>query len=362
MVKEERIRGGQAISIMAIVCAEAIRRVVDAGFLQDGHVARLMKILLYAASTLGYPTLFFLFGLSTVACLQRSRTHLLKSAALTVLYPYLLWSILQIGVQWVVAEYRGYSLQQIELTRLAWAPVGQFWFLYALFICQIVSCIAVWPRPTTSASALTVANRCVISALVVAGAIVATRSHWGVVTMTCWGLAFFLSGMLFASRWDRQSERAAPGFRVALATGIAFTAAATIAQPFGDYLNIYSLPVSFLGIAAAISIGTCLATWRSSRWIVSLCSLWKPVYLLHVLAIAATWSALLAFGISRPVVHVVLGIAAGLTVPIAIHLITKRAGIAAWAGFEEPTAVRCEDTKVSDLAARTPGKTVKSRA
>ncbi|NPT38227.1 acyltransferase family protein [Paraburkholderia xenovorans] len=362
MVKEERIRGGQAVSIVAIVCAEAIRRVVDAGFLQDGHVARLMKILLYAASTLGYPTLFFLFGLSTVACLQRSRVHLLKSVALTVLYPYLLWSILQTGVQWVVAEYRDYSLQQIGSTRLAWAPVGQFWFLYALFICQIVACITVWPRSTTSGSALTAANRGVIAALAVIGAIVATRSHWGIVTMTCWGLVFFLSGMLFASRRNGQSERAAPGLPVALFAGIAFAAAATTAQPFGDYLNIYSLPVSFLGIAAAISIGTCLATWQSSRWIVSLCSSWKPVYLLHVLAIAAIWNALLALGIRQPVVHVVLGIAAGLAVPIAIHLITKRAGIAAWAGFEEPAATRCEDTEISDLAARTQRKAVKSRA
>ncbi|MFM0414816.1 acyltransferase family protein [Paraburkholderia aromaticivorans] len=350
-----------AISITAIVCADAIRRVGDAGFLQDGHVARLLKVVQYAASTLGYPTLFFLLGLGTVACLQHSRGRFLKSVALTVLYPYLLWSIVQTGVQWFVAQSRGYALQQIELTRLAWAPVGQFWFLYALFVCQIVTCLTVWPRSGTSRHALTVANRCLISALIVVGAIVATRSHWGIVTMTCWGLVFFLSGVLFGSRWNRHGKRT-PGLLVAPATAIAFAAAAIVGQRFGDYMNPYSLPASFLGIAAAISVGGCLGLWRNSRWIVSLGSSWKPVYLLHVLAIASTWNALLALGISQPVVHVVLGIATGLTVPVAMYLVTRRLGIAAWAGFGEPAAAPGEDAQFSGLAAQSPGKAVKSRA
>jgi hypothetical protein len=100
--------------------------------------------------------------------------------------------------------------QQFELTRLASATVGQFWFLYALFICLIVP-------------------------IAVVSAAVAIQSRWGVVTMTCWGLVFFRCGMLLASRQARQSDRA-PGPRVALATAIAFVAAAIIGQRFGHYL------------------------------------------------------------------------------------------------------------------------------
>lgn len=362
-MKEERIRGSQAISIIAIVCAEVIRRVNDAGFMQDGHVARLLKILLYAVSTLGYPTLFFLCGLSTVACLQRSRTRLLKSAALAVLYPYLLWSILQMAAQWLVADYKDYAAQQFELTRLASAPVGQFWFLYALLICQIVACITVWPRPKKSGSALTVINGGLPLAMAVVSAAVATGSHWGVVTMTCWGLVFFLSGVLLAPRGSRHGDRA-PELRVALAaaTAIAFTAAATIGQRFFDYRDVYSLPASSLGIAAAIQIGGLLATWRSTRWIVLIGSSWKPVYLLHVLATAVIWNALLALGVSQPVIHVVLGGAAGLMVPMAIYPMTKRLGIAGWAGFDEPAAPLCDGTEFSGVAVRNAGKAAGSRA
>ncbi|WNC89229.1 acyltransferase [Paraburkholderia sp. FT54] len=361
MVKEERIRGGLAMSVIAIVCAEVLRRVGDAGFLQDGHVSRVLKILQYAASTLGYPTLFFLLGMSTVACLQRSRAGLLKSIALTVLYPYLLWSILEMAVQWLVADYKDYAAEQFELTRLASAPVGQFWFLYALFICQIVACITVWPRPVRSGSALTMANRCLLVAMVLVSAAVAIRSHWGVATMTCWGLVFFLCGMLLASRPARQSDRS-PRPRVALATAVAFIAAAVIGQRSGHYLDLYWLLASLLGVAAEVQVGRFLATWRNSRWIISIGSSWKPVYLLHVLATALVWNALLALGISQPVVHFVLGSATGLALPIAIHLMTKRLGIASWAAFEEPAEARNEGTAFSAAAAQRADKTAKSRA
>ncbi|MEM5454130.1 acyltransferase [Paraburkholderia phytofirmans] len=361
MVKEERIRGGLAISIIAIVCAEVLHRISDAGFLQDGHVSRVLKIVQYAASTSGYPTVFFLLGMSALTYLQRSRAALLKSIALAVLYPYLLWSILQMAVQWLVADYKDYAAEQFELTRLASAPVGQFWFLYALFICQIVACISVWPRPTKVRCALTVANRGLIAAMILVSATVAIRSHWGIVTMTSWGLVFFLSGVLLASRSDRQSGNAS-GLRVALVAGIAFAAAAIVGQRSGHYLDLYSLLTSFLGIAAALSVGRCLPIWRTSRWIASIGSSWKPVYLLHVFATALVWNALLARGISQPLVHFVLGSAAGLALPIAIYLITKRLGIASWAGFDELAAVRSEGTPFSGAAPRSPDKAAKSRA
>ncbi|WP_238535623.1 acyltransferase family protein [Paraburkholderia phytofirmans] len=360
MVKEERIRGGLAISISAIVCAEVLQRISDAGFLQDGHMARLLKVLLYAAGTLGYPTAFFLLGVSTLAYLQRSRARLLKSLASTVLYPYLLWSILQMAVQWLVADYRDYPARQFELARLAWAPIGQFWFLYALFICQIVAFITVWPRPTTVRCALTVANRSLIVAMILASATVAIRSHWGIVTMTCWGLVFFLAGVLLAS-WPDRHESHASGVYVALAGAIAFGAAAFMGQRFGHHLDLYSLLTSFLGVAAALSVGRCLPIWRRSRWIVLIGLTWKPIYLMHVLATAVVWNALLAFGIGQPVVHFVLGSAVGLTLPIAIYVLAKRLRIASWAGFAETAAARSESVGSADKPAPRADKSAKSR-
>ncbi|REG61148.1 acyltransferase-like protein [Paraburkholderia sp. BL6669N2] len=359
MVKNERIRGCLAISIIAIVCAEVIGRLGDAGFLQDGHVSSVLKILRYAANALGYPTAFFLLGMSTVGYLQRSRADLLKYIAVGVLYPYLLWSILQMAFEWLVADYKDYAGQQFELTRLALVPGGQFWFLYALFICQIVACITVWPRSTKVRSALTVPNRCLLVAMFIVCAAIATRSRWGIVTMTCWGLVFFLPGVLLGSRPDRQGGHAA-GVHLAWVTTIAFAVVAFMGQRAGHDLDLYSLLASFLGIVAAISIGRCLPIWRRSRWIVSLGSAWKPVYLLHVLATAVVWNALLAFHISQPVVHFVLGSATGLALPIAIWLTTKRLGIAHWVGFEEPIEVRNEGTASASAVAHSPEKTVKS--
>lgn len=353
-VKEEHIRGGLAISITAIVCAEVLRRISDAGFLQDGAVSRTLQVVLYATSALGYPTAFFLFGMSTLAGLQRSRAGLPKSIAVGVLYPYLLWSTVQMAMQWLVADHNGYAAQQFDPSRLASAPVGQFWFLYALFVCQIVAYVIVWPRVwprlTKVRSALTVANRCVIVAMIAVSAAVAVRSHWGIVTLTCWGLVFFLSGVLLASRAHRQRD-AVSGVGVALITAIVFVAAAFIGQRAGDYLGTYSLLTSFAGIAAALSLSKCLPSRRRSRWI-SIGSAWKPIYLLHVLATALVWNALLSFGISRPVVQFVLGSAAGLMVPIAIYLLTQRLGIASWAGFWEPPAAQGDGSRSSADAAQ----------
>lgn len=360
MVKEERIRGGLAMSIIAIVLAEVVGRISDAGFLQDGHVARLLKVLLYAAGLLGYPTAFFLLGANTVACLQRSRVRLLKSVALTVLYPYLLWSILQMAVQWLVADYKDYPAQQFELSRLAWAPIGQFWFLYALFICQIVAIITVWPRCTTVRCALTVVNRGLIVAMILASAVIAIRSHWGIVTLTCWGLVFFLSGGLLTA-WPTRQDNHASGVYVAWALAIAFGAAAFMGQRFGHRLDLYALVTSFLGIAAALWIGRCLPIWQRSRWIELIGLTWKPVYLMHVLATALVWNALLAFGIGQPVVHVVLGTAAGLALPIAIYVLAKRLRITSWAGFAETAPARSNSETSSGNPAPRADKSAKSR-
>ena len=350
VMKKQYIDSAQGIAIISIVFGTVLGRINDAGFLQDGRVAHLLVLLQYIASAFGYPCLFFVFGLKAVDSLRRvnSRLSFVKMTLCALVYPYLLWSILQMGLHWFVAQQANRAFPLAEFGRIAWAPVDQLWFLYALCICQLVAFLTVWRASRAPHGMLYGVGRALLAVFAVVCATLATRTDWDIVTMTLWGLTFFLAGMLVQPRLGVWMERAGR-VPVVIAAVVVFALASRIGQSFGGYLNACTLPASFAGIVAAVLMGQLLTRRWRVRWLTTLGAAWMPIYLLHVLVTGLVWDGLLAAYVTSPVAQLLLGLVAGIVIPLAVYRLTKRLRIAGPAGFD-----------LVDLAQRTEARQVES--
>jgi hypothetical protein len=80
------------------------------------------------------PLFFFLSGLFLLSSMaKRDSISLLRSKVDTVLYPYVIWSLLQGMVEVGLTHYVNGHTTVGEVLSFAWSPRAQFWFLYVLF-------------------------------------------------------------------------------------------------------------------------------------------------------------------------------------------------------------------------------------
>lgn len=332
-MKEEYIKGAQGVAIVAIVCAEVLRRLHEAGFLQDDQLARAMVMIHYTTITAGYPCLFFLFGLRAVASLRRSRWGFVKMTLYGVAYPYLLWSALQMAVLWLVAQYAKHGFPLADFARIGWDPIDQFGFLYALCICHLVACATVWSQSGRHILA-SLGNRVLLAVLAMFCAFLAIRTEWGIVTSTLWGLTFFLAGVLFAPAFDVSIERSVAGRGALLAAAILFVGAILLGQRDGGDMTVFALLASLASVVTALLIAKLLAKRRLGHLLITLGAAWMPIYLLHVMVTAVVWNGLLAAGIDWSVVHALVGTAVGIAVPYMVYRLAKKSRCAQLVGFD----------------------------
>jgi fucose 4-O-acetylase-like acetyltransferase len=98
----------------------------------------------YAIYTFHMPFFFFVSGLFFSGKNTAPKDFLAKLGK-NIAYPYLFWSLLH-GSLMVVMGHLGLTNTTIDFTRvleILWSPISPFWFLYALFFCQLASYVFV---------------------------------------------------------------------------------------------------------------------------------------------------------------------------------------------------------------------------
>lgn len=324
------------IAIAAVVCGHVLREVVDAGFMQDDTIGHLLLALRYACSTIGFPVLFFVFGLEASASLRQSRLGFLRMTVRTIVYPFVLWSVLQTLVQWVLAILADRPFPLGELVRIAWRPAGQFWFLYALCVCHLLALVAIRPDSGVADNRGRLAADALPGALAVPCAALAMMTLWGVATMTFLGIAFSMMGAVMA-RGAARGIGARARVSVILALAVVFLGAIGIGRRFGGYQNVYAWPANVAGAALVAAAAQWLGPKHFAHGVAWLGRGWKPVFVLYVMAASLVWTAPLSAGITLDIVHVIFGALAGIGLPLLLYFIAQRFRLARFAGFcEEP--------------------------
>jgi fucose 4-O-acetylase-like acetyltransferase len=122
----------KAIGIILVVYGHTARGIYNAGINIPVELYQLADSVVYSFHM---PLFFFLSGLFFINSLEkRGGRAFVFSKVDTIVYPYIIWSIIQGFIEAFLSNYTNGSVTYSEVLNLFSEPRAQFWFLYALFV------------------------------------------------------------------------------------------------------------------------------------------------------------------------------------------------------------------------------------
>lgn len=268
--------------------------------------------------TFHMPLFMLLAGINVPSTLAKGRSTFLRSKMATVVYPYILWSIIQGSILVMLSNLTNGQVQWVSLLKIGWQPISPFWFLYALFAFMfLVSLI----RQKIALVTIAVLGQ-IASAFLLGGSLL----H-----QLCYQFVFFLIGVLASERIKRLDF----AWYLTLVFLAAWIAAVQIIprDERTPYLTPIALPAALAGIAMIFALSQLLR----GRLLVSFSLLGQAsmaIYVMHILATAGTRIAATSthLPISEPGLWLACTVA-GIVEPLLAWLVLKQLGILHWFGL-----------------------------
>jgi fucose 4-O-acetylase-like acetyltransferase len=303
----------RGIGIILVVYGHALRGHMVSGAYDPAWHADIQDDVIYAFHM---PLFFFLAGLFAQRSLAKGTMAFVRDKGLTLAYPYFLWSFVSIVLGMAAASAVNNAPQVNAIIELWRTPVYQYWFLYALLICQLVML-------ATRADWRITVLLCGLSAIF--GGV----SGLGMITIAFGFYVYFGLGILLASKAADFHFPPAALAGAALALVAAFGATYVI----GDDLPLRLVIVAraLLGSAAVVALAMLLAP--HTRWLTVLGTASMAIYVLHTIFSAGLRMALHAIGYSNNVVALVLGTMIGLGAPVLVWWFARHYGALPWFGL-----------------------------
>lgn len=265
----------------------------------------------YAGYAFHMPVFFFLAGLHVERSLAKGKGTFLKTKVETLLYPYCLWSLLQGGLQILLAGYINEKVDAALLWKILWNPIDQFWFLYSLLLCHLLFLLL--PKRRQWIVPAAVFFMALNSVVFLPGYILRKTPHM---------LFFYALGILLAELVKRSNVSKVPFFGAAACFG--FAVSLFFALRFGYfYYSPGAIPAALFGVAGVLWVSQRVRGWLASCFIY-LGRQSMSIFLMHVLAAAALRIVLKLAGVHAVIPHLFLGSVAGVGLPILVYEIAKR--------------------------------------
>ncbi len=312
------VDSAKAIGIVLVVYGHVARGLYGSGLYQPEEVFHLIDSLVYSFHM---PLFFFLSGLFFSSSLsKRGGKKLLFNKIDTIVYPYIIWSILQGSVEALLSNYTNGNVTFGEVLAL-WNPRAQFWFLYALFVIFVVS---------TTIYTL-VSERFSVYLFVLSGLLYVFSPYLPDMQILLYlseNLVFFAFGIVFTQYNVNERFNSLFGLPIIL---MAFVVAQYIFHIHLGYTYIdkglTSLAVAMLSILLVVSVSV-LISQTGNRYIAYLGASSMVIYLMHILAGSGTRIILVKlFGVESTIIHVLVGVLLGILLPLvalrvinAIHI------------------------------------------
>ncbi|UOB58870.1 acyltransferase [Burkholderia pyrrocinia] len=341
--RETSLDVARGAGIMLVVYGHVLRGAASSGLVPAGLPDTVFEWIDYVIYTFHMPLFFFLSGLHVCGSLRSAPHRFIGAKVRTIVYPYLMWSVLQGGVQIAMASHgTNHPFTLADLLAIGWRPFAQFWFLYALMLCMIGVWLLARRVPALAQVPMPPRIRGALIASVVLGLAIGAATQWGILSTTLMNWPFFVAGVVAARAlpgWlERHSDRAA-----CAVTAAVFVAAVVLAHGLGGATSIWAVPAAFAGIALMLQFAYRYASSPArAGWLVAVGWASMPIYLMHIVVMGGVRIVLMRAGVSSLATHLVLGTLAGLAVPMAVYLIALRTGTARLAGFPSwPGRVSC---------------------
>jgi fucose 4-O-acetylase-like acetyltransferase len=127
MERQTWLDRAKGFGIALVAYGHVMRGMVAAGVVANDPVERAIDYTLY---TFHMPLFFFLAGLNAERSLGHGARRFLINKLHYVLWPYVLWSLIEGLVHMRFTGSVNGALTYDDLLQIGWRPFGQFWFLY----------------------------------------------------------------------------------------------------------------------------------------------------------------------------------------------------------------------------------------
>lgn len=308
IAREAAVGGGRlqwldaarGIGIVLVVYAHGARALPDV--LPHPQLFRQVDQVIYAF----HMQLFFLLaGLVSRTALNRSRSRYLNEKVITVVYPYLVWSLIYWALELMFASHVNSPISADSILYIWFKPIEHLWFLYVLFICQVLVA-AMWPRILVL---IAISMWCIFGPLP-AISVPALWTHF----------PWFTAGLLLSPFLMRGLRDVPKHVVVAMGVALLFGLVGAIAtnEPVARLSG-------FLMAGAGIALTIATAVILRSLWLIRyLGEASLSIYLMHTIFSAGAREIL---EVTYPVgglTMLTITVFAGLVLPLAIHEFARR--------------------------------------
>jgi fucose 4-O-acetylase-like acetyltransferase len=317
--RNEWIDYTKALGIMLVVYAHVARGLYNAGVAIPKSFFELTDSVIYSFVM---PLFFFLSGLFFYSSFtKRGAKGLILSKVDTIVYPYILWSIIQGVIEATLANYTNGDVTYAEVFSLLWSPRAQFWFLYALFIFFLFAS-AIYSVVSKRAAVM------VFLLSIVAYLTPSIRPEGFIFDVIPQHFVFFAFGIVFSLYLDaRQLAKFWVIALLAVIVGaVQYYYHVTLDQRYTDYGPI-GLLAALVSILFIVAISTRLSE-KPNRLMLFIGSSCMGIYLMHILAGSGARVVLKALiGTDAYIAHLLVGFAVGLSAPLAAVWVIERCKI-----------------------------------
>jgi fucose 4-O-acetylase-like acetyltransferase len=249
------------------------------------------------------PLFFFLAGLFLPHSVrERSLVEFLNAKFRTIVYPYVVWSCLTIFLKASLGSIPNSPRTVGDLALIAYSPVEQYWFLYALSLQLLFFALALY----ANAPKWVIATGCLFLAMF------GPSTGWAIFDTALSYAIFFGAGVLI-ERWLNYNLALSQPLLALICVGCAVVPLVFPVQPFA----------AFAGICFSIALAQLLAN-RFSVPLEVLGQYSLEIYVMHTIASAGTRVLLLQANVLSPAIHLVMGCLAGVFVPLYVGIVSRR--------------------------------------
>lgn len=319
----------KGIGIILVVYGHVARGLVNAGLVSDPSFLVWLDGVIYGFHM---PLFFLLAGLFFFESIEkRGALRYVEGKVSTLVYPYVLWSLLQGGIEVLLSAYTNSKTTWSEVLALLWAPRAQFWFLYALFFCSVCAAL-LWMSLRGGGPRR---GRAVV--LVGVGLLVLSLSSWMGGTAATRYVAGYFGFFALGALW---SVAVRDGARTPRWLGLAVGSMVALQLARDAGLLADERWVVWLAAVAGSATVMWGAKWlqgrtpeagRRLRLLQQLGEYSLPIYLMHVLAGSGVRIALqFGLGVQDLASHLMAGCLVGLLAPLWLAQWLRGRGMGWW--------------------------------
>ena len=304
----------KGIGIFLVVLGHVIRGLQNSSILVKSGWSSFLDHWIYSFHM---PLFFFLSGIFVLRSLQRPFTKYILDKCYTLIYPYLIWTLLQSSIHLNMSKYTNHIIGINDVFSIFYKPIMQYWFLYVLFVIFLIFGVLYKLK-------LSVRSIFLFSIVFYLIPKIMPMGNWAVLYQTSAYMIYFSFGAVLSNWITRLIEKIGVPF-LFIASLLGFT---TLTICITNNINRFYLILPFcamLGTLSLILISKILNKINRFSFL-SYCGIYSlEIFVAHTIASSGFRIIFQnAFNIINPVFHLLGGVVAGIIFPLLLIQLLNR--------------------------------------